>query len=133
MASLLLYGLPWLFVAVGGGLLWRARRFMQVAQRVTGTVIRVGVHRSTGSNSGPTYKPVFEFHDPNGYRHEAETFLSASSYNFPIGQQREILVDPSEPTKCRIPGFWVYGFGAIFLVGGLIFALLPLFAPIPIE
>ena len=123
--------LPWVFVGVGAFLVWRARRFTARAIRLTGTVI--GVHQSSSYNHNTnshstTYQPVFAFTLPDGREAQGKTFLAASGRNFPVGTEKEILVDPDKPDTVRLPGFMLYGFGAIFAVAGLIFAVVSLFA-----
>lgn len=123
--------LPWIFVGVGGYLIWSAHKFVQRSLKVTGTV--VGVHEKTSYNSDrntrtTTYQPVFEYTLPDGRVAQGKTFISSTGRNFPVGTQKEILVDPDRPDTVRMPGFLVYGFGAIFLVLGLIFAVAGIFA-----
>lgn len=134
--KVLIYGmlgvLPWIFVAAGGWLLWSAHKFMGRAVKAKGTVLTVSRHVSTrtsngGSRRSVTYKPTFEYTDPAGQTRRAETFLSSSGYNFEIGSQHEILIDPNGGSV-RMPGFWVYGFGALFAVIGLAFAIAGIFA-----
>ena len=131
VVMLTLGGLPWVFVFVGGFLVWRARAFTARAIRLTGTVI--GVHQSSSYNHNTnshstTYKPVFSFTLPDGREAQGKTFLSGSGRNFAPGTQKEILVDPENPETVRLPGFMLYGFGAIFAVAGLIFGVVSLFA-----
>ena len=124
--------LPWIFVAVGGWLLWSARNFMARAIRTRGRVLQVSQQTSTSSSNGTTrrtttYKPLFEYTDPNGEIRKAETFLASTSYNYAIGSEHEILIDPEGGTV-RIPGFMIYGFGAIFAGIGLLFGIVGIFA-----
>ena len=123
--------LPWIFVAVGAGLIWKAHSFMKSAIRLTGTV--TGVYESTSYNSDrntyvTTYQPVFEFTLPDGRVAEGKTFISGTGRNFPVGTQKEVLVDPENTGTVRLPGFLIYGFGAIFLGIGLVFAVVGIFA-----
>lgn len=125
--------LPWIFVAVGGWLIWQAYQFMGNVSRTMGTV--KAVHQSTStSGSGSdrrvvtTYKPVFEYQDASGLTQQGETFLHSTSYNFAVGEQREILVNPDFPGKVRMPGLMIYGFGALFVAIGLIFGIVGIFA-----
>ena len=131
VVTLTLGVMPWIFVGIGGWLIWRARAFTRRAIRLTGTV--VGVHQSTSYNSSTnshrtSYQPVFSFNLPDGRSAQGKTFLSASGRNFPVGTQKEILVDPENPDTVRLPGFMLYGFGAILLVAGLIVAVVSVFA-----
>lgn len=125
--------LPWIFVVVGGWFIWDAYKFMGNVSRTIGTV--TGVHQSTStSGSGSdrrlvtTYKPVFEYEDRSGQTQKAETFIYSTSYNFGVGEQREILVNPDRPDKVKMPGLMIYGFGAIFVSIGLVFGIVGLFA-----
>ena len=136
LLGFLMYGLPWSFVAVGGWLTWKAWSFMRHAERVKATVMDVKIqHGSTGTGSSRrhtmTYRPVFAYQDARGTDQRAETFLWSSSYNFDVGTTKEILVDPREPDVCRIPGFMIYGFGALFLLIGLLFGIGTLFIDLP--
>lgn len=122
-----LIGLPWIFIGVGGWLVWSARRFMRRAIRTRGRVLHVTSRVSTSTSNGNTstsvtYQPKFEYTDADGRTQQAQTFLSSSSYNFAIGSEHDILIDP-QGGSVRMPGFWVYGFGAIFAAFGLIFAV----------
>ncbi len=124
--------LPWLFVAIGGWLLWSAHTFMKKAVPTRGIVVNVKRKISSSSSensSGPTttYCPVFEFSTPDGDTRQAETFLYSTSYNFEIGSLHDILVDPAGG-KARMPGFMIYGFGAIFAGIGLLFGIVGIFA-----
>ena len=123
--------LPWVFVGIGGWLIWRTRRFTSRAIRLTGTV--TGVHRSSSYNHNTnshstTYQPVFTFTLPDGRQAEGKTFLASGSRNFAPGTTKEILVDPDRPETVRMPGFMLYGFGAIFVAGGAVFGIVCLFA-----
>ena len=120
---------PWIFVAVGAWLLWSAHQFMGRAQRTIGRVLHVTRQVSTSSDNGTSvsYKPTFEYVDEAGNTRQGETFLASSSYNFDVGTEREILLDP-KTGQIRMPGWLIYGFGAIFAGIGLLFGIVGIFA-----
>ena len=125
--------MPWIFAGVGAWLLWGAHSFMKGATKTTGTVLSVRRSTSTSGSGADrrtsiSYKPTFEYVDGAGRTQRAETFLSSSGYNYRIGEQREILVNPDTPEKVRMPGFMIYGFGAIFASIGVLFGILGIFA-----
>ncbi len=122
---------PWIFVALGAWLMWSAHKFMRKALRATGTVVAVHEKTSYSSSSNrrtTTYQPIFEYTLPDGRTVQGKTFLSASGRNWPVGTEKEILVDPDNPETVRIPGFLIYGFGGIFFVMGSLFGIAALFA-----
>ena len=125
--------LPWIFAAAGGYFLYSAYSFMKSAVRTTGRVTNVHQQTSTSSSGNSnrvvtTYKPVFEYVDKAGNTQSAETFLYSTSYNFDIGSQHEILINPEMPELARMPGIMVYGFGVLFLALGVIFGVVGIFA-----
>ena len=121
-AELLMILLPLVFTVAGGIMLRIAHRFMQGAVRRRGTVVDVRVNHSTDNDGRRTvtYQPVFEYTDERGVTHRAPVWLSSSGRNFPIGTEKEILANPDYPDTVRLPGFWVYGFGAIFAIVGVV-------------
>lgn len=128
-----LFGL--IFAATGGGLTFYAYTFSKTAIPTSGVVVDMEVSwsssGSSSNSSSPTYKPTISFFDQNGTAQRAQTFLSSSGYNYPMGTKLNILYNPDKPSSLRIDSwFAVWGFGLIFLVigvfimaGGAIFAI----------
>ncbi|NOR63853.1 MAG: DUF3592 domain-containing protein [Rhodobacteraceae bacterium] len=120
-----LFGL--IFTATGGGLTVFSYTFSQVAVATSGNVVDIEVNwssSSSGNSSAPTYKPTISFFDKNGTEQRAQTFLSSSSYNYPIGTKLNILYNPENPSSLRIDSwFALWGFGLIFLTIGLLIML----------
>ncbi|MBL1434589.1 MAG: DUF3592 domain-containing protein [Rhodobacteraceae bacterium] len=123
-----------IFASVGGGVTYFSYAFSLTAVATSGVVTDVEVNwSSNGSNSSssPTYKPTISFLDNSGVKQRAQTFLSSSSYNYPIGTKLRILYNSENPSSMRIDSwFALWGFGLIFLIigvfimlGGLIFLL----------
>lgn len=125
--------LPWIFVVAGAWLVWSAHQFMSRAVKVRGTVVNVRTKMSTSSSSNSnrpvtSYQPEFEYVDAGGNKVRGATFLFSTSYNFPVGTEKEILADPENPDKVRMPGAMIYGFGAILAGVGLVFGIVGIFA-----
>ena len=123
---------PWIFVAVGAWMIWSAHKFMQKAVRTRGTVVEV--HRKTSTTSRDdstrtvtTFQPVFEYQGEDGSTKRGLTWMASTSYNYAIGSEHEILVNPDDETV-RVPGFMIYGFGAIFGGIGLVVGIVGIFA-----
>lgn len=121
-AQLLMALLPIAFIGAGSWMIWSARRFMAGARRCKGVVVDVRVNHSTDSDGrrSVTYQPVFEYHNDAGATVRAPVWLSSSGRNYAIGSERDILVNPAFPEVVRLPGVMVYGFGAIFVVAGIL-------------
>ncbi|HIP24481.1 MAG TPA: DUF3592 domain-containing protein [Rhodobacteraceae bacterium] len=120
-----LFGL--VFATVGGGLTYFSYTFSQTAISTSGVVTDIEVNwssNSSSSSSSPTYKPTISFFDKSGTEQSAQTFLSSSSYNYPIGTKLRILYNPENPSSLRIDSwFALWGFGLIFLMTGLLIML----------
>ncbi len=122
---IVLFGL--IFASIGGGFTYFSYSFSQIAVSTSGVVTDIEVNWSSsgsGSSSSPTYKPTISFFDQNSTEQRAQTFLSSSSYNYPIGAKLRILYNPENPSSMRIDSwFALWGFGLIFLVVGLLVML----------
>ena len=117
------------FAAIG---IWawaddRARA--ETGTRATGTVI--DLERRHDSDSGSTYRPVVEFHDARGTRHEFVGSVGSSPPAYSRGETVSVIYDPTAPGQAMIDGFMdryflplVFGgMGGVFalLGGGLLF------------
>ena len=119
------------FTAVGGGLSYASYSFTRTAVPTSGVVTDVEVNissNSTRSGSGGatsfTYRPTISFFDKKGNPHKAQTYLSTSGYNYPVGTKLRIFYNPDDPGQLRLDNwFALWGFGLIFLVLGLFFLI----------
>lgn len=124
-AAIFLFIFGSVFALVGATFTYFSYDFTQHAKATTGTVLEVHVSyssssSSSGSSNSPTYKPIIAYIDANGAKYTGQTFLSSSSYNYPIGSKVGILYDPRAPQNIRIDSwFALWGFGLIFLFVGI--------------
>ncbi len=115
-----------IFIASGGGLSYSSYKFARTAVSTSGVVTHVEVNWSSNSSSSggspsPTYKPTISFFDKSGLPQSAQTYLSSSAYDYPIGTKLRILYTPEDPSHMRLDHwFALWGFGLIFLGVGII-------------
>lgn len=108
-----------LFAAIGGYMLWDARRFARRAVRGEGLVIGFAVNERRGkSGSRTTYSPVIR------YQYQGEDYqftgrLGSSHVKRGIGDPAAILISPDDPGDARLDGPGMQIFGGVFLVLGL--------------
>ena len=110
------------FTLAGGGLTFYSYQFSENALAAEGIVLEVNANYSDGST---TYQPTIAYVDYKGDKYIGETFLSSSGYNFRLGSKVDILYDTRNPNNLRIDSwFAVWGFSLIFLVAGVVMALI---------
>lgn len=124
----LLFGL--VFAGVGGWFYWASASLTQSGERVQGVVI--DLERSRDSDGDTTYRPVVEYTDQNGTKHQFVESVGSNPSAFSRGEQVEVIYDPWEPEEAIIDSFTTRylfplafgGFGSIFALigGGLMFA-----------
>jgi hypothetical protein len=103
-------------------LIGRTWRFHRSAGIVRARVVAVATAMATQkSGSSRLYLPTFAWDGPDGPI-LASVRGGSSAYNFPVGTEIDILVNPGFPGRAAIKGEWPYFFGAIFLAMGMIFA-----------
>jgi hypothetical protein len=98
--------IPLALVAIGAGLIWLAYRlrhgadrFALVARPASATV--VSLHwRGHPADAFP----VLRFHLPGGELVEAESSWGSRPARLKEGDRVEILYDPRDPTRVRLPG-----------------------------
>ncbi len=120
---IMVFGL--IFATIGGGLTYVAYDFSTRAIATSGVVTNIEVNLPSSTSSGgtgdTTYKPTLRYTDQNGQPQSGQTFLSSSSYNYPIGTKIPILYDPATPGSLRMDSwFALWGFNLIFLITGLL-------------
>lgn len=117
------------FAAIG---LWAwagDRALAETGTQATGTVI--DLTRDHDSDGGSTYRPVVEFHDAGGTRHEFVGSVGSSPPAYSRGETVSVIYDSAAPGRAMIDGFMdryflplVFGgMGSVFAVlgGGLLF------------
>ncbi len=123
-----------LIACVGAGLLYSSYSFLQTAVSATGTVVSVETIRERKRvtdgdwEDSVTHLPTVRYTGADGVQREVETAMRSSAYNFAVGSEVSIYVDPAAPETVRINDFMSnWGFCGIFLGFGLIVTLLGLF------
>ena len=110
---LLFVVVPVVFVIVGLGVvgsgiraILAARRFLTVAQQVTGTVSdhRYRVHRRSDSHDHVVTVPVLRFTTRTGQRVEAEQAIALRRAAPERGAEVGVLYDPVDPARAAVVG-----------------------------
>lgn len=115
-------------VVIGSGVrsIVRAKRFLRVAQQVSGTVTdhRYRVHRSSDSDRIVTI-PVLRFTTRTGQRVEAEQSIALRRGAPERGAEVAVLYDPADPARVGVVGTrnGVTGDAVFRIVFGTVFAL----------
>lgn len=131
----------WIIVAfglivacTGAGFLYSSYTFLQTAVSATGTVLSVETTRERKRNTdgdwedSVTHQPTLRYTGVDGVERQVKTSMSSSNYDFVVGTEVSIYVDPGAPETVRINDFMSnWGFGGIFLAFGLILSALGLF------
>ncbi|MBL8050685.1 MAG: DUF3592 domain-containing protein [Anaerolineales bacterium] len=98
----------------------RTRMFMNTAQEVKGTVVRMVYSHS--SDGGGGYSPVYQFKTIEGRLVEKQDSLSSNPPMFKEGQTIDVLYEPANPENARIKKWMSLYFLPLLLGGmGLIF------------
>lgn len=105
-----------LLFAIGIFILIHTRIFMDKAQEVKGTVIRMVYRR--GSDGGRGYSPVYQFRTITGQTIEIADGMSSNPPMFTEGQSVDVLYDPENPNRARIKK-WSSLYFVPLLLGGL--------------
>lgn len=121
-----------LFAVIGGWFFIEDRSFAQTGERTQGTVIDVVGSRD--SEGDYTYRPVVEFVDSAGERHEFVGRVGSSPPAHASGERVDVIYQPWSPGEAMIDGFFdrfflplmFTGVGTLFAAigGGLLVALL---------
>lgn len=111
------------FMAVGGIFFVKNQALADGGAHAPGTVIEMA--RSTDSDGDVTYRPVVEFFDADGTRHEFASSFSSNPPSYSRGQKVEVVYDPEAPVRAMIDGTFerwipliIGGFGAPFALIG---------------
>ena len=111
-----------LLALIGVFLFIRTRVFIGKAQEVKGTVIQMVYSRSSSSNSGGGYAPVYQFRTLDGQNIVVQDSLSSNPPRFQVGQEIDVLYESGNPQKARINKWMNLYFMPVLLGGmGLIF------------
>lgn len=109
-----------LLALIGVFLFIRTRIFMNTAQEVKGTVVRMVW--SSDSEGGGGYSPVYQFRTIEGRVIEKQDSLSSNPPMFKEGQTIDVLYEPANPQNARIKKWMSLYFVSVLLGGmGLIF------------
>lgn len=108
------------FAALGGYVLWDARRFARRAVRGEGLVVGFAVNARRRGKSGTrtTYSPVIRYRY-QGRDHEFTGRIGSSHVKRSIGDPAAILISPDDPADARLAGPGMQIFGGVFLALGL--------------
>jgi hypothetical protein len=119
-----------LFAGIGGWTFASDQKLAKTAIPAQGKVIELV--RKRNSDGDVTYRPIVEFLDANGTRHEFTGQVGSSPPRHSTGETVQILYPPSEPGRAIIDGFMdryflpmmFGGLGTIFALvgGGILFA-----------
>lgn len=120
---------------VGAGLLYSSYTFQLTAVSAKATVLSVETFRERKRNTdgdwedSVTHQPTLRYTGSDGVERDVVPTMKSSTYNFPVGTELDIYIDPSAPDTVRINDFMSnWGFGGIFLAFGLLFATIGFFA-----
>jgi len=128
-----LRGLGIIFVVIGAVLLLPAVldavytvSFIARAESVVGEVVEVDVSQSqipfTDPESGRRYYAVLEYSDPGGDRHRVRSASAERRDAIAVGEERELLFLPGNPSAARIASLMgVWGRGIVLAGTGLLF------------
>lgn len=94
----------------------RTRMFINNAQEVKGTVIRLVYSHS--SEGGGGYSPVYQFKTIEGRLVEKQDNLSSNPPMFKEGQTVDVLYEPANPENARIKK-WMNLYFLPLLLGGM--------------
>lgn len=109
-----------LLALIGAFLFIRTRIFMNTAQEVKGTIVRMVW--SSGGDGGGGYSPVYQFRTIEGQMIEKQDNLSSNPPMFKEGQVIDVLYQPGNPQNARIKKWMSLYFASLLLGGmGLIF------------
>lgn len=120
------------FAIIGGGLavyggvsLVRTRNFLEGAQRAEGAIVGWREERySAGKTRNASLYPTLRFTVPDGRVIETEADVSVSAP--PADPEAvTVLYDPADPNRARLSTGRGYGESLLFLVGGLLLAVVP--------
>lgn len=120
-----------IFVVIGVALLalagyigWQEQAFLTRAMRTRGLVVALTT-RWGGTNGSSrrsdrtlTYAPTFTFADQDGKEHRVRSHSSANPPSHRVGENVDVLYDPTAPDHAQIRGFFAQ-WGAATICGGL--------------
>lgn len=92
-----------LFVVLGLLQVRSGRRFRAVARQVPGVVTALS-YRSD-SDGGGCYYPVLRFATVEGRPVDTVSFVGRSPAPARVGDHVQVLYDPADPRRARLPGF----------------------------
>lgn len=122
--------IPLLIAFLGVGVLRGALRARKHGAWVMGTVVEVKTIHNLGTYGMQqfSYQPIFEFAALDGTTLRGEAGSYGHTNRYPVGSQREVLVDFDKPDMVLMSSWYRLFFGALMIVFGLGCAAFMLFA-----
>ena len=108
-----------------------ALRFRKHGVWVPGTVVEVKKIRGVGETNSIdeySYQPIFEFEAPDGSKLRGEAGSYGHTNEYPVGSQREILVDFENPDMVFMSASYRLYFGLAMILFGFGIASFVLYA-----
>lgn len=118
---LVIMAIPLLIGFLGVKTLRGAVRARKHGAWVMGTVVEVKTIHSLGQQDAQkySYQPIFEFAAPDGTTLRGAAGSYGQSNRYPVGSQREVLVDFDTPDMVFMSGWNRLAVGALMTVFGL--------------
>lgn len=118
---LVFMAIPLLIGFLGVKTLRGALRARKHGTWVMGTVVEVKTIHSLGQQDGQqyTYQPIFEFAAPDGTTLRGAAGSFGQTDRYPVGSQREVLVDFDKPDMVFMSNWYRLVLGALMAVFGL--------------
>ncbi|MDA7787729.1 DUF3592 domain-containing protein [Sphingomonadaceae bacterium] len=111
-----------LFAGAGGWAFMDDQKLADIGVDAEGTVIAFSSSRD--SDGDTTYRPLVEFYDDNGTRHQFVASVGSSSPAYIRGEAVKVIYDPEAPGRAMLDSFTDrYLLPLVFGVMGSIFAL----------
>ena len=109
------------FAGIGGWFIWSDLSLASAGGRASGTVIAIDSYRD--SDGDTMHRPVVEFFDTKGTRHQFSSAMSSSSPDYEQGETVDVIYDPDAPGQAKIDSFFErFLFPGIFGLFGAVFA-----------
>lgn len=99
------------------------KKFVAIAQKMPG-VVKALEYRGSRKSGGSNY-PVVEFQTPEGKTVSFRSDVGSNPASYDVGEQVEVLYNPSHPNEAKLTGFWnLWGLATIFAGLGSVFMII---------